>query len=271
MARVRPRRTGQTRVVSSSGTAILVRHGESTANAAGLFTGVLDVPLSPQGVEEAHDAADLIRASGVTVTAAYCSELQRSWRTAEVIAADMPTLPPFRRDWRLNERNYGALTGRTKSGVLAEFGEAQFLAWRRSVRTAPPPMADSLYDELAASPLFQRLPAAALTRTESLADVMVRVGHFWHEAVEPELRRGGGVIVVGHGNSLRALCGVVDRLPDAEIRVLALPTGHPLRYDFDLSAQPLTGPLAPMVRGGRYLDEPAALLAAQQLAREGGT
>lgn len=132
-------------------------------------------------------------------------------------------------------------------------------------------MADGLYEEFAASPLFQRLPAAALTRTESLADVMVRVGHFWHERVEPFLRRGQGVLIVGHGNSLRALCGVIDRLPDDEIRTLGLPTGHPLRYDFDLDRARAAGPLIPAARGGTYLDEPTALLAAQQLAREGGT
>ena len=249
--------------------AVLVRHGESQANADGLFTGVLDVPLSHGGVQEAHYAAALL--SGMEFAATFTSELERAWRTADVIAADLPCLPPFVRDWRLDERNYGGLTTRTKSAVLAEVGEAQFLAWRRSVNVPPPPMGDELYEYLAATPLFRRLPPAALVRTESLADVMARVESFWREAVEPVLRTGGDVLLVAHGNSLRALCGVVGELRDEEIQDLGLPTGHPLVYEFAGTSSHQTGLLVPTERLGRYLDEPEALAAAEKLRREGGT
>ncbi|MBN8883297.1 2,3-bisphosphoglycerate-dependent phosphoglycerate mutase [Salana multivorans] len=251
--------------------AVLLRHGESTANAAGLFTGVLDVPLSQHGMEEARVAAGLLRETGLRFDAAFCSELARAWQTADVLAEELPDLPPFERDWRLDERNYGGLTTLTKADVKAEHGEEQFLAWRRSVRTPPPPMGDELYDALAGTDLFRRLPPEALVRTESLADVMVRVRAFWLDRVDPLLRRGGNVLVVAHGNSLRALCAVVDRLPDAEIRALGLPTGHPLLYEVEPTGPELDGLLVPLVRGGVYLDEASAHAAAERLALEGGT
>lgn len=253
------------------GQVVLVRHGESVANAAGLFTGVLDVPLSEMGRAEAARAARLVGATGIAFSRAFSSELARAWQTAEVLSEHLPSLPAFERDWRLNERNYGGLTTLTKTFVRAQFGEEQFRAWRRSVHIPPPPMPAQLYDSLAATPLFRRLPAQALVRTESLADVMVRVGNFWRERVDPLLRAGTAVLVVGHGNSLRALCAVVDHLADAEIEALGLPTGHPLLYEFDPAAPPRDGLLPPLVRGGRYLDEVAAHAAAQELALAGGT
>ncbi|PWD49944.1 phosphoglycerate mutase [Serinibacter arcticus] len=253
------------------GRVVLVRHGESVANAAGMFTGVLDVPLSERGVEEARRAARLVGATGLRFDVAITSELERAWHTADVLARELSALPTFVRDWRLDERCYGALTGRTKTEVCDEVGEGQFLAWRRSVRVPPPPMDDALHAELAATPLFQRLPAAALPRTESLADVMVRVTQLWRERVEPVVRGGGAAIVVGHGNSLRALCGVLDALSDVEVQALGLPTGHPLLYELDPTAPPRDGLLVPLVRGGVYLDGPGAQAAAERLAREGGT
>ncbi|GMA31541.1 2,3-bisphosphoglycerate-dependent phosphoglycerate mutase [Litorihabitans aurantiacus] len=256
------------------GRVVLVRHGESVANAAGMFTGVLDVPLSERGVREAHRAAELVAATGIRFDLALTSELERAWATADVLASSDsagPHLPPVERTWLLNERTYGALTGRTKADVCAEVGETQFLAWRRSVRVPPPAMGDDAFRELAESPLFRRLPAEALVRTESLADVMVRVGRLWRERVDPVLRRGGSVLLVAHGNSLRALCGVVDALDDVEIQQLGLPTGHPLLYELDPDGAERDGLLVPLVRGGVYLDEPAALAAAERLAREGGT
>lgn len=251
--------------------AVLLRHGESVANAAGMFTGVLDVPLSDRGAAEARRAADLIAASGTRFDLVLTSELERAWHTADLVHAGVPGLPQPERDWRLDERCYGALTGRTKADVLAEAGEAQFLAWRRSVHVPPPPMTDEQHAELAATPLFRRLPPQALPRTESLADVMVRVGHVWHERVDPVLRTGRSVLVVAHGNSLRALCGVLDALADPEIQDLGLPTGHPLLYELDPAGPERDGLLVPLVRGGTYLDETAARAAAERLAREGGT
>ena len=260
-----------------AGVLIVLRHGESTANAAGLFTGVLDAPLSEQGIGEAHAAtallklalsADLPPDSGISLgspVTLFTSTLARARQTAAIVAAGLDrSLAGCAADWRLNERNYGALTGRSKDDVRTEFGEAQFVSWRRSVAEAPPMMSDRLYDEFAATALFRALPPAALTRTEALSDVITRVDAFLTERVDLLLARGETVLVVAHGNSLRALCAVLDGLSDTQIRALNLPTGQPLVYRFDSSGHPTTP-------GGRYLDAVTALAAAITLAREGGT
>lgn len=244
---------------------ILLRHGESTANADGLFTGLLDVPLSAQGVEEARAAATLIADAGWHVGAAFCSEQQRSIQTAEVLV-DAGVIPEgaLARDWRLNERNYGALTGRYKSDVADEFGYDQFLEWRRSVDVPPPPMSDEMMASFRAAEPYRRLPAEAVTPTESLRDVVRRVGAFHAERVIPLLRAGTTVLVVAHGNSLRGYCAAIDRLGDDEISHLNIPTGHPLVYRWNAEGDPL-------VRGGEYAAPVEALRAAEQLRRVGGT
>ncbi|HSP51717.1 MAG TPA: 2,3-diphosphoglycerate-dependent phosphoglycerate mutase [Cryobacterium sp.] len=254
-----------------AGVLIVLRHGESTANAAGLFTGVLDAPLSEQGFREAHAATALLNialpgnlppAAPVTL---FTSTLARAGQTAAIVAAGLDRQPAgYVADWRLNERNYGALTGRSKDDVRAEFGEERFVAWRRSVAEAPPAMGDRLFDEFAGSPLFRSLPPAALTRTEALSDVITRVDAFLTERVDPLLARGETVLVVAHGNSLRALCAVIDGLDDRQIRDLNLPTGQPLVYRFDARGNPVPF-------GGLYLDSVTALAAAITLANEGGT
>ncbi|TFD12528.1 2,3-diphosphoglycerate-dependent phosphoglycerate mutase [Cryobacterium sp. TMT4-10] len=265
-------------IVREAGVLILLRHGESTANAAGLFTGVLDAPLSEQGIREAQAATALLNlalagellpgpgagADPPPVTL-FTSTLARARQTAAIVAAGL-AIPPAHcdADWRLNERNYGALTGRSKNDVRAEFGEEQFVAWRRSVDAAPPPMSDALHDEFARSALFRGLPPAALTRTEALSEVIERVGAVLEERVDPLLARGQTVLVIAHGNSLRALCAVLDGLDDQQIRDLNLPTGHPLVYRFDSADRPNPA-------GGRYLDAVTALAAAVRLASEGGT
>ncbi|WP_241973410.1 2,3-diphosphoglycerate-dependent phosphoglycerate mutase [Cryobacterium sp. TMT2-15-1] len=275
-----PRRRDRTGLVAvrEAGVLIVLRHGESTANAAGLFTGVLDAPLSEQGIREASGATALLNAAlpldvprvdalphlAAPVTL-FTSTLARARQTAAIVAAGLAR-PPVGcdADWRLNERNYGALTGRSKDDVRAEFGEEQFVAWRRSVAEAPPAMGDLLYDEFAGTALFRALPTAALTRTEALSDVITRVDAFLTERVDPLLARGETVLVVAHGNSLRALCAVIDGLSDGQIRDLNLPTGQPLVYRFDAR-----GRSVPF--GGRYLDSVTALAAALTLANEGGT
>ena len=270
-----------------TGVLIVLRHGQSTANAAGLFTGVLDAPLSDQGIREAHTATVLLNlalpgerppttgtgspamttapAPAAAPVTLFTSTLTRARQTAAIVAAGLAR-PPVGcdADWRLNERNYGALTGRSKDDVRAEFGEEQFVAWRRSVAEAPPAMGDLLYDEFAGTALFRALPAAALNRTEALSDVITRVDAFLTERVDPLLARGEIVLVVAHGNSLRALCAVIDGLSDGQIRDLNLPTGQPLVYRFD--ARRRSVPF-----GGRYLDSVTALAAALTLANEGGT
>lgn len=194
------------------GSLLLVRHGESTANAAGLFTGILDVGLTELGFAEARAAANLVEAAHYRFDVVYISELIRTWQTAEIILTALNLHPALWPDWRLNERNYGALTGRSKHDVLTDYGEATFLRWRRSVNVAPPPMPDDQFEVLGRTLPFSALPAAALSRTESLADVIDRVRVFSMQRVVPELLLGTNVLVVGHGNSLRALCAELDQL-----------------------------------------------------------
>jgi 2,3-bisphosphoglycerate-dependent phosphoglycerate mutase len=241
----------------SGGSLVLLRHGQSTANAAGLFTGILDPGLSGSGADEARAAAGLLKTHDLVPDAVLVSLLQRAGQTAAVVAAalDLPA-DTISADWRLNERNYGALTGRYKSDVRAEAGEDQFLAWRRSVDTAPPAMSDAQFATFAGTALFRGLPARALTRTESLRDVMRRVAELHAERVLPLLAAGQTVLVVAHGNSLRAYCAVLENLDKSAIHRLNLPTGHPLVYqDGDR----------------RYLDAPRAEAAALALTLDGGT
>lgn len=241
----------------SGGALVLLRHGQSTANAAGLFTGILDPELSETGADEAVAAAALLRRHDLVPDAVFVSPLRRASQTARLVATTL-SLPPAEVvvDWRLTERNYGALTGRLKDDVRAEFGEAQFLAWRRSVDTPPPAMSDDQFAPFRRSALFRGLPAQALTRTESLRDVMSRVAAFHTERVLPLLRADRVVLVVAHGNSLRAYCAVLERLDKPAIHRLNLPTGHPLVY-------------RGRTRG--YLDAGRAEAAALALTLEGGT
>lgn len=244
---------------------ILLRHGESTANAVGLFTGLIDVPLSEGGKAEARYAAGLIADAGYDVSYTFCSEQQRAVQTAEVfLELGISRADAVARDWRLDERNYGGLTGRLKSEVAEEYGHEQFLEWRRSVDVPPPPMSDELLAEFRASKPYCFLPPEAVTPTESLRDVEIRVASFHRERVVPRLIAGETVLVIAHGNSLRGYCADVDALGDAEIRNLNIPTGHPLIYRMDAGGRPL-------VRGGEYLDEAKARKAAEQLRRVGGT
>ena len=239
------------------GSLVLLRHGQSTANAAGLFTGILDPGLSTSGADEARAAAALLAAHDLVPDAVLVSALQRAEQTARIVATVL-NLPvgTVRLDWRLNERNYGALTGRHKDDVRAEAGEEQFLAWRRSVDTAPPAMSDEQFALFRDTSLFRGLPARALTRTESLRDVSVRIREFDAEQVVPLLAAERTVLVVAHGNSLRAYCAVLERLDKSAIHRLNLPTGHPLVYQ---------------AGGRRYLDAPRAEAAALALTLDGGT
>jgi 2,3-bisphosphoglycerate-dependent phosphoglycerate mutase len=195
----------------------------------------------------------------------YTSELRRTKQTADILLARTRFHPTtITSDWRLDERNYGALTGLSKSQVLADYGEHQFHVWRRSVDSAPLPMGDDLYMALKGFPPFDQLPPQALTRTESLGDVMERIKPFLADVLVPDLLLQRTVLVVAHGNSLRALCGILDSLDDEVLEQLNIPTGQPLVYKFDKN-------LAPDPRGGAYLDPQTADVAATKLAGEGGT
>jgi len=244
-------------------TLILVRHGQSVTNAAGVFTGLLDVPLSEEGRFEASRAAEQLNEAKLGAPVWFCSPLLRARQTADALCDGMVIKPDrVTEDWRLAERNYGAFTGLGKAAVLAEYGEERFHAWRRSVDGVPPPMTVKQHHDVMAG-----LPpeaAATLGLTESLRNVIDRVGDAYRERILPALHAAECVLIVAHGNSLRALCSVLDGLTAREVENLDIPTGQPLVYRLGSGSQPLE-------RGGRYLDPLRASEAARAIAREGGT
>ncbi|APU12533.1 MULTISPECIES: phosphoglyceromutase [Actinoalloteichus] len=249
-------------MTSDVGTLVLLRHGESTWNAENLFTGWVDVPLSEKGLVEARRGGDLLTAANLLPDIVHTSLLRRAIGTANLAldAADRHWVP-VRRDWRLNERHYGALQGKNKKQTLETYGEEQFMLWRRSYDTPPPEIA--LGDEYGqdADPRYADL-GPAMPRTECLKDVVTRLLPYWEEAIVPDLRAGRTVLVAAHGNSLRALVKHLDGVSDEAISSLNIPTGIPLRYDLDAD-------LTPVRPGGTYLDPDAANEAIAAVANQG--
>ncbi|HET7388503.1 MAG TPA: phosphoglyceromutase [Nocardioidaceae bacterium] len=244
-------------------TLVLVRHGESEWNAKNLFSGWVDVPLTDKGREEAVHAGELIAAAGLLPDVLHTSVLRRAIATAQLAldACDRHWIP-VRRSWRLNERHYGALQGKDKKQTLAEHGEEQFMAWRRSYATPPPPIADD--DEWAQTGMqvYGDLPPELLPRTECLADVVARALPYWYDAIVPDLRAGRIVCVAAHGNSLRALVKHLDDMSEDAVTGLNIPTGIPLVYRLDEQMRP-TGD------GGQYLDPEAAAEGIAAVANQG--
>lgn len=243
----------------------LLRHGESTANAQGLFTGVLNPPLTVRGRIEARDAGHLLLDAGIRPSVIFASALERTIATALLVKDVLADDTDIRIDWRLNERNYGALTGQSKTAVAHRYGVSQFLVWRRSFLTAPPPMSTEQTEAIRSEEPFRSLPEEALMPTESLHDVVRRVLPFVTEQLFPALTDQPPVLVVGHGNSLRALSMVIEGLTPRQVEQLAIPTGQPLRYRFDLRSG------TPTLIARDYLDPDAAVEATELLNRQGGT
>ncbi|QJY46291.1 phosphoglyceromutase [Pseudonocardia broussonetiae] len=242
------------------GTLVLLRHGQSVWNAENLFTGWVDVPLTETGEQEARRGGELLREAGLLPDVVHTSLLRRAISTAHLAldACDRHWIP-VTRDWRLNERHYGALQGKDKKQTLAEFGEEQFMLWRRSYDTPPPEIeVGSEFDQSG----DVRYAGAPVPRTECLKDVVERFLPYWESAVVPDLRAGKTVLLAAHGNSLRALVKHLDGISDADIAALNIPTGMPLRYDLD-------DDLRPTVAGGTYLDPQAAADAAAAVAAQG--
>lgn len=232
-----------------AGALLLLRHGQSEANAADIFTGWQDPALSDLGIEQARGAAATLRRLGVRPTSIHTSLLGRSIVSAEIVAAGLGLAwLPVRRSWRLNERHYGALTGRDKRAAEAEAGPSRFRDWHRSYAIAPPPMNGADAARMFADPRYAGLPADALPRTESLADVQARMLPYWSDVLFPEVRRGGVPLVVGHGNSLRAFVMHLEGIKPADVEGLDIPTAVPMRYRLDGRGRPFTDP------DGRYLD-----------------
>ncbi|OXM53264.1 phosphoglyceromutase [Amycolatopsis alba] len=244
------------------GTLVLLRHGQSTWNAENLFTGWVDVPLSDQGEQEARKGGQLLAESGLLPDVVHTSLMRRAISTANLAldAADRHWIP-VKRDWRLNERHYGALQGKNKKQTLDEFGEEQFMLWRRSYDTPPPPIDPADEFSQSGDARYADLGDSA-PLTECLKDVVARLLPYWETEIVPDLRAGKTVLVAAHGNSLRALVKHLDGISDDAIAGLNIPTGIPLRYD-------LTEDLKPVTAGGTYLDPEAAKEAAAAVANQG--
>ena len=243
-------------------TLVLHRHGESEWNAKGLFTGWVDVSLSEAGAQEAINGGKLLAASGIRPDTVHTSVLTRAIQTAHLALEEASLLwLPVKRSWRLNERHYGALQGKDKAATRSEFGDEQFMLWRRSYDVPPPPIADDDPLSQSGDARYAGLPPELRPRTECLKDVVARMLPYWYDAVVPDLNRGT-VLIVAHGNSLRALVKHLDGISDAAIAELNIPTGIPLVYELDDAFRPT-------VPGGRYLDPAAAAEAAEAVKNQG--
>lgn len=242
---------------------ILLRHGESVWNAKNLFTGWVDVGLTEAGRAEARRGGELLAERGLLPDVVHTSLLRRAIDTANITldAIDRHWLP-VRRSWRLNERHYGGLQGKDKKQTLEEFGEEQFMTWRRSYDTPPPPIDPGDEFSQHGDPRYADLPPELMPATECLADVVVRALPYWYDAIVPDLRRGETVLVAAHGNSLRALVKHLDGMSDDAVVGLNIPTGIPLRYELDDAMRPLK-------TGGEYLDPDAAADAIKAVASQG--
>ena len=244
-------------------TLILLRHGESEWNSKNLFTGWVDVNLNEKGVGEAKRGGDLLKSEGLLPDVVHTSVLRRAIQTANLAldGCDRHWIP-VRRHWRLNERHYGDLQGKDKAQTLAEYGEEQFMLWRRSYDTPPPPLSpENTYTQFD-DPRYAFLPSEARPLTECLKDVVIRMLPYWYDSIVPDLRAGNVTLVAAHGNSLRALVKHLDGISDEDIAGLNIPTGIPLLYELDDDLQPTTP-------GGRYLDPDAAAAAIEAVKNQG--
>ncbi|MEY4398449.1 MAG: hypothetical protein RLZ53_1025 [Actinomycetota bacterium] len=243
-------------------TLILLRHGNSVWNQENLFTGWVDVDLSDQGRAEAKRAGELLAESGIKPDLLYTSKLRRAINTAHIAlnAAERVWID-VKRDWRLNERHYGALQGKDKAQTLAEFGAEQFQVWRRSFDVPPPPIADDNQYSQANDERYAEL-GENIPKTECLKDVLERMLPLWQNEISADLKSGKTVLVTAHGNSLRALVKHLDGISDEDIAELNIPTGIPLVYKLDANFKPL-------VAGGEYLDPEAAAAGAAAVAAQG--
>ena len=243
-------------------TLILLRHGNSIWNQKNLFTGWVDVDLSDLGRQEAKRAGELLAGSGLKPDLLYTSRLKRAINTANIAldAADRSWID-VKRDWRLNERHYGALQGKDKAQTLAEYGPEQFQIWRRSFDVPPPPIADDSEYSQANDERYADL-GSNIPKTECLKDVLARMLPLWESEISQDLIKGRTVLVTAHGNSLRALVKHLDGISDSDIAELNIPTGIPLVYRLDANFKPV-------IAGGEYLDPEAAAAGAAAVANQG--
>ena len=249
--------------MAEPGTLVLLRHGESEWNALNLFTGWVDVDLTEKGRAEAVRGGQLLVEQELLPDVVYTSLLRRAISTANLTldSADRHWIP-VRRSWRLNERHYGALQGLNKQATKEKYGEDQFMAWRRSYDTPPPPIEAGSEFSQDADPRYAHINGGPLT--ECLADVVKRFLPYYTDVIVPDLRAGKTVMIAAHGNSLRALVKYLDDMSDDDVVGLNIPTGIPLRYDLDEQLRPVTP-------GGKYLDPEAAAAGAAAVANQGAS
>lgn len=245
----------------SYGTLILLRHGESEWNASNQFTGWVDVPLTDKGRAEAQRGGQLLKDAGLLPDVLFTSLLRRAITTANIALDEADRLwIPVIRDWRLNERHYGKLQGLDKAEIKEQYGDEQFMLWRRSYDTPPPAIdADNRYSQTN-DPRYAKLPQVPVT--ECLLDVVKRFVPYYQAIIEPVVAQGSTVLVAAHGNSLRALVKHLDDISDEDIAGLNIPTGIPLVYRFDQDGS-VANP------GGEYLDPEAAAAGAAAVANQG--
>jgi len=246
----------------SIGKLILLRHGQSEWNAKNLFTGWVDVALSSQGEAEAKRAGELLKEKNLFPDVLHTSLLTRAIHTAEIaLGACERKWIPVSRSWRLNERHYGALQGKDKAATLKEYGEEQFKLWRRSFDTPPPAIADSdQYSQ--ASDIRSTDLGRDFPKTECLKDVVERLMPYLDNEIAKDLRQGKTVLVVAHGNSIRAIVKHLACISDSDIAEVNIPTGIPLLYRFDDDFEPI-------VKEGEYLDPEAAKASIAAVANQG--
>jgi len=242
------------------GKLILVRHGQSIWNMENLFTGWTDVDLSELGRREAAAAGLQLLRDNISIDVAFTSVLKRAIRTLWIMLDQMDRMwIPVERSWRLNERHYGALQGLNKAQTVEQHGQAQVQIWRRSYDIPPPPLDAKDKRHPRFDPRYVNIDSSLLPATESLKDTLERVLPFWESRISSDLLAGRNVLIVAHGNSLRAMVKMLDNTPEAQIVELNIPTGVPLLYELDAQLTPITS---------RYLGDPQAIAAAAEAVRK---
>jgi 2,3-bisphosphoglycerate-dependent phosphoglycerate mutase len=219
---------------------VLCRHGESEWNKLNLFSGWVDVGLSEKGVNEAHDAAIMIKERGLEFDMAFTSKLKRAIKTLDIILEDTDQMfIPVVKDWRLNERHYGALQGLNKVQTVEKHGSKQVEIWRRAYDVRPPPLPDNDPSLPGNSRAYQDVPPEKLPRHECLKDTFERFIPLWEEEIVPLIKANKRLLITAHGNSIRALVKYLDNISDDDITALNIPTGIPLVYEFDADLKPI--------------------------------
>lgn len=234
---------------------VLIRHGESLWNKENRFTGWVDVDLSPKGFEEAHAAGVLLKKEGLQFDMAYTSVLKRAIRTLWTVLDELDLMwLPVTKDWRLNERHYGGLQGLNKAETANKFGEEQVQIWRRSYDVPPPELSEADLQKQMKNPRYAHLPLRLQPKAEALKQTKERLLPLWNEEIADRVRSGKNVLIVAHGNSIRALIQHLDGLSKEEIMGLNIPTGIPLVYTLNEELKPI---------GKSFLGDPETIAKAQ--------